>query len=47
MILAVNGQEAVDLARKGNFDLILMDVQILIMDSYITTMMIRLCSENL
>lgn len=46
-VLAVNGQEAVDLAKKGHFDLILMDVQMPIMDGYRATTLIRQCADNL
>lgn len=46
-VLAVNGREAVDLAKKGHFDLILMDVQMPIMDGYRATTLIRQCANNL
>ncbi len=45
--LAANGQEAVDLAQKSDFDLILMDIQMPIMDGYTATAIIRQYSDNL
>jgi len=45
--LATNGQEAVDLVQKNDFDLILMDIQMPIMDGYTATAIIRQCSDTL
>ncbi|MBF0425606.1 MAG: response regulator, partial [Magnetococcales bacterium] len=41
LVIAENGQEAVDLVKKGTFDLILMDVQMPVMDGYTATRLIR------
>lgn len=38
---AVNGQEAIDLVRKHNFDLILMDIQMPVMNGMIASRIIR------
>jgi CheY-like chemotaxis protein len=40
--VAGNGQEAVDLARKSGYDLILMDMQMPVMDGLAATQEIRL-----
>jgi CheY-like chemotaxis protein len=39
--VAVNGEEALTLWRKGNFDLILMDVQMPVLDGLMATRLIR------
>jgi CheY-like chemotaxis protein len=39
--VAENGQTAIDLVMKNNFDLILMDIQMPVMDGYATTKMLR------
>jgi len=41
IIEATNGQEAIDLVRKHNFDLILMDIQMPVMNGMIATRIIR------
>ena len=45
--LAANGQEAIELAEKDHFDLILMDIQMPIMDGHTATMKIRQSPDNL
>lgn len=40
--LAINGQEALDLSMNNNFDLILMDIQMPVMDGITATQQIRL-----
>lgn len=44
--LAINGQEAVDLYQKNNYDLILMDCQMPIMDGYDASIQIREFEKN-
>lgn len=38
---AMNGQEAIEKIRENNFDLVLMDIQMPVMDGYTATQMIR------
>ena len=46
VIIAENGQEAIQKMRQGEFDLILMDVQMPIMDGFQTTKKIRESEKN-
>ncbi|MBF0154495.1 MAG: response regulator [Magnetococcales bacterium] len=41
LIIADNGQKALELCKKGTFDLVLMDVQMPVMDGYTATRLIR------
>jgi CheY-like chemotaxis protein len=45
--LAINGQEAVDMVKENEFDAVLMDIQMPVMDGYEATKIIRMWEKEL